>query len=429
MNEAMKPMLITDALLVDARGTRRGWLRTDGKIITATGGENDTPSPLPGEEHLDARGAMLMPGLVDTHVHFREPGLEEKGTIASESHAARLGGMAMVFDMPNTKPATTTAAALLDKLARGRATSEVHYRAFYGATPGCLADLRSLDPTVPAGVKIFLGTSTGSMHSPAEAELLDIMRYCADAGLTVMVHAEDDAMIAANARAAIERYGSAEAVPVSEHSNIRSRQACLAATERAIDLALRTGVRLHVAHVSTADELALFQPGPTAGKQITAETTPLYLDPVLSVPANRNNRHKVNPAIKTEADAQALLQGLKDGRIDTLGTDHAPHLLSQKQGGALVAASGAPSVQFALVRMLQYLDPQLIVEKMAAAPFTVFGMGDYGLLAPGYPAWLVLVEKTEPYVITDAQAVSPCGWTPFDGLEVSHRVVPLPLPL
>lgn len=421
----MKPMLITNALMVDSAGMRRGWLRTDGKMITAAGPDGTIPQALPGEEHIDARGAMLMPGLVDTHVHFREPGLEEKGTIASESHAARLGGMAMVFDMPNTKPATTTAAALLDKLERGRATSEVHYRAFYGATPGCLADLRSLNPEVPAGVKIFLGTSTGAMHCPGEAELLDIMRYCADAGLTVMVHAEDDAMIAANVAAAVERYGSREAVPVSEHSHIRSRQACLAATSRAIDLALRTGVHLHVAHVSTADELSLFQPGSTEGKQITAETTPLYLDPVLSLPENRTNRHKVNPAIKTEADAYALREALADGRIDTLGTDHAPHLLSQKEGGALTAASGAPSVQFALVRMLQYLDPQLIVQKMAQAPFTVFGMGRYGLLEPGMPAWLILVEKTEPYTITDSMVVSPCGWTPFEGLQASHRVVPL----
>lgn len=420
----MNPMLITNALLVDAAGTRNGWLRTDGKVITAVG-TGDNPQPQPGEEHVDAREAMLMPGLVDTHVHFREPGLEEKGTIASESRAARLGGMAMVFDMPNTKPATTTAVALVDKLARGRATSEVHYRAFYGATPACLADLRSLDASVPAGVKIFLGTSTGAMHCPDEAELLDIMRYCADAGLTVMVHAEDDAMIAANAAAAVERYGSREAVPVSEHSLIRSREACLAATSRAIDLALRTGVHLHVAHVSTADELSLFQLGPVEGKQITAETTPLYLDPVLSVPSCRTNRHKVNPAIKTEADAEALREALANGRIDTLGTDHAPHLLSQKEGGALTAASGAPSVQFALVRMLQYLEPQLIVQKMAQAPFTIFGMGRYGLLEPGMPAWLILVEKTEPYTITDSMVVSPCGWTPFEGLQVSHRIVPL----
>jgi len=423
--KSYRPLLVFNALLTDVAGRRQGWARTDGQRIIAVGEGGGCPPSSAGEAIVDARGAMLMPGLVDTHVHFREPGLEEKGTIASESRAARLGGMAMVFDMPNTKPATTTALALRQKLEIAERTCEVRYKAFYGATPACLADLRSIPPSVLAGVKVFLGTSTGAMSCPCESELLDIMRYCADAGITVMVHAEDDVIIAANTAVALERYGSREAVPVSEHQFIRSRQACLAATERAIDLALRTGAHLHVAHVSTADEVALFAAGPVAGKQITAETTPLYMDPVLSRPGNRNNRHKVNPAIKTEADAEALRSALAEGRIDTIGTDHAPHLLSQKAGGALTAASGAPSVQFALVRMLEYLPAQLIVEKMAAAPAAIFNLGAYGLVAPGYPGSLILVEDTAPYAITDAMVVSPCAWTPFDSLPASHRVTPL----
>lgn len=409
-------------LVYNARlgGIPGSWVLADGKTITATG--TGTPPPCAGTT-VDARGADLIAGLTDSHVHFREPGLEHKATIASESRAARAGGITTVIDMPNTSPATTTADTLRAKVALGRRTSAVDYHAFYGAVPGCMQEVVKFAPGEIPGVKVFLGTSTGSMSAPSESELLELMRYCAANGLPVMVHAEDNDIIAANAAAAIERYGSADRVPVSMHSEIRSAEACVRATANAVELALRTGVHLHVAHVSTAEEVRRFlSPGSVAGKQITAETTPMYLDPWLADAAHRTSLHKINPAIKTPDDAAALRDAVIAGSIDTIGTDHAPHLRAEKEGGALTAASGAPSVQFALQMMLEYLPLEVVAERMTAAPHAIFGVGSDGRIEAGATADLVLVEKTEPFEITDSMVLSLCGWTPFAGRTVSHKV-------
>ncbi len=409
-------------LIVNARigGTPGSWVLVDGNTISSTG--TGTPPPCSGTI-IDARGADLIPGLTDSHVHFREPGLEYKATIASESRAALAGGITTVIDMPNTKPATTTAEALRAKLELGRRTASVHYHAFFGAVPGCMKEVVKFAPGEIPGVKVFLGTSTGSMAAPGESEMLELMRWCADNNMPVMVHTEDNDIIAANTAAAIARYGSPDKVPVSMHSTIRSAEACVKATEKAIELAIRTGAHLHIAHISTAEEVRRFlSPGNVADKQITAETTPMYLDPWLSEAAHRSSLHKINPAIKTPEDAEALRAAVISGAIDTIGTDHAPHLRAEKEGGALTAASGAPSVQFALQMMLEYQPLDIIVERMTAAPFRIFGVGSNGIIAPGAPADLVLVEKTEPFEITDSMVISPCGWTPFAGRTINHTI-------
>lgn len=414
-------------LIVNAcvAGTPGSWVLADEHEIKAVG---TGTLPVADAEIVDARGATLISGLTDSHVHFREPGLERKATIASESRAALAGGITTVIDMPNTVPATTTAEALRAKMALGRASSAVHYHAFYGAVPGCMEEVVKFAPGEIPGVKVFLGTSTGSMASPSEAELLELMRWCAANGLPVMVHAEDNDIIAANAAAAIARYGSPERVPVSMHSEIRSAEACVKATERAVEMALRTGAHLHIAHISTAEEVRRFlSPGPVAGKQITAETTPMYLDPWLAETAHRTSLHKINPAIKTPEDAETLRRAVVDGTVDTLATDHAPHLRAEKEGSALTAASGAPSVQFALQMMLEYLPLDVIVERMTAAPHHIFGVGTAGRIEPGAPADLLLVETTEPFAISDEMVLSPCAWTPFAGRTVSHVVKPVSL--
>ena len=411
-------------LIKNARvnGTPDSWVLYDDKTVIAAGA-GKCPRAAEAADVVDAAGADLVPGLTDMHVHFREPGLERKATIATESRAALLGGITTVCDMPNTSPATTTAEALRAKVERGRSASAVHYHAFWGAVPGCMKEIVKFAPGEIPGVKVFLGTSTGSMSCPPEAELLELMRYCASAGLPVMVHAEDNDMIAANAAEAIARYGSAAAVPVSEHHRIRSAEACLRATDRAIEMALRTGVHLHVAHVSTAEEVRrFFRPGAVADKQITAETTPMYMDPVLADEANRTSLHKINPAIKTPDDAAALREAVLSGAIDTIGTDHAPHLPADKIGGALTAASGAPSIQFALAMMLEYLPLDVIVECMTAAPHAIFGLGSAGRIESGVPSDLVLVAPSEQHIITDSEVVSLCGWTPFAGRTVRHSV-------
>lgn len=409
-------------LIVNARvGGRDGCrvLFDDSRILAV----NPDAVPAFDGETIDARGADLIPGLTDSHVHFREPGLEYKATIASESLAARAGGITTVIDMPNTKPATTTAEALRAKVELGRRTSAVHYNAFYGAVPGCMKEVVKFAPGEIPGVKVFLGASTGAMAAPEGPELLELMRWCAAHRLPVMVHAEDNAIIAANAAAAIARYGSPERVPVSQHCEIRSAEACVKATAEAVELAMRTGAHLHIAHISTAAEVRRFlSPGSVAGKQITAETTPMYLDPWLADAAHRTSLHKINPAIKTPEDAEELRQAVISGAIDTLATDHAPHLRAEKKGGALTAASGAPSLQFALPMMLEYLPLDIIVERMTAAPCAIFGLGSAGRVESGAPADLVLVERTAPEQITDSMVLSPCGWTPFAGRTVHHRV-------
>lgn len=412
-----KEYLYCNAIITDRRGMRRGWVRTDGSKITATG-EGD-PADMSGA--TDLHGAYLCPGFIDSHVHFREPGLEYKATIASESRAALAGGITTVFDMPNTIPTTTTVEALRDKNGLGARSAATHYKAFFGATPGCMDELRKLRPGETPGIKIFLGTSTGAMQSPEGNELFDVLRWCADNGLPAVVHAEDNDIIAANTARAIARYGSREAVPVGEHHRIRSEEACLRSAAAAVELALRSGAHLHLAHVSTAREAReLLSPGPTKGKQITAETTPMYLDPVLADEANRCGLHKINPAIKTPDDADELRKALADGRIDTIATDHAPHLLKEKEGGALTAASGAPSVQFAVPVLLSYLPVELIVAKMTAGVADVFGYAGYGNIEPGATADFTLISPSDSYEISAPMILSPCGWSPFAGRSLKY---------
>ena len=370
---------------------------------------------------IDGCGAWMMPGLIDTHVHFREPGMTEKATVASESAAALRGGVTTVFDMPNTKPPTTTASAFLEKVALYERECLTDFKIFLGAAPGIMQELPQIasHPRF-AGVKLFWGATTGSTGMPAQAELDELFDFCARHGIIIMVHAEDNDIIAANTAEAIARYGSKEAVPVEEHSRIRSSEACLSASRQAVELAVKHRTRLHLAHLTTAAEVELMKSAPDF---ITCETTPLYTSTTLADPANFPTRLKVNPAVKGVADAAALQEGLRTDVIDTIGTDHAPHLPADKQGGALTAASGAPWIQFALPILLETFSPELIARKMAQAPARLFGMERVGEIKPGYRADFSLVVPVENWTVTDADVVSKCGWTPAAGLTLHHRVL------
>lgn len=413
-------MLITNVVLPSSGSGERSWIKIGGARISQTGSMNDA---VPQDAEIyDAAGAMALPGLIDTHVHFREPGFEDKGNIATESRAAYAGGITSFIDMPNTRPATLTAETFADKLRRAAASSAVNYGFFLGASEATPEVLAKLDRRKVPGIKLFLGATTGAVATPSAQALDRLFRVCAEIGLPIVVHAEDDAVIAANAQAAILRYGSREAVPVSEHRNIRSRQACLQATARAVELAHRFGTRLHIAHVSTADEVRLFlSAGPVKSKLITAETTPMYMDPEL---CSRNDwRTKINPSIKGCDDAEAIRDAVRNGLIDTVATDHAPHLVAHKQGGALTAASGAPSVQFALPVMLEYLDAPCIARVMSANPAAIFGIEGRGSLCAGSKADITLVRTLDqPHVITDSDVITPAAWTPFAGRAVNHSV-------
>lgn len=416
--------LIANALYpVDGR-MLRGWILIDGKHIAATG-TGEAPEGIrrdAGSIIIASDIDLVMPGMIDTHVHFREPGLEHKGNISTESKAAVLGGVTSFIEMPNTKPATTTAEAHADKLARAEGRSYANYAFMLGAVRGVTDQLDKLPADRFPAVKLFLGTTTGAVGMPDSEEMERMMRWCADHDVPVVVHAEDNEIIDANTADAIARYGSREAVPVSEHSAIRSREACLSGARKAIALAAPHGTRLHIAHVSTADEAReLLHSGDWREKKVTAETTPMYLDEFFADPANRTGRHKINPSIKTPADAAGLRKAVIDGRIDTIATDHAPHLAAEKEGGALTAASGAPSVQFALPVLLGYFPPELIAEKMASVPAQLFALAGRGEIKAGMFADLVILKR-ENHTITDADVEAPCGWTPFDGRSTDYRV-------
>ena len=421
----MGPTVVYNAVLCDAGGKRRGWLAADGGIITATG-EGDVPQDVlsASTDAVDAGGTMLIPGLIDTHVHFRDPGITHKADMESESLAAAAGAVTTVFDMPNTIPPVTTVEVLE---AKRRLIDAKNIRCrivpLLGMAPGAMNELRRLDLNGVPAVKLFLGTTTGAMSAPFDDELEDVFRFLAEHRIPVIVHAEDNAVIDRNMAAALARWGTADAIPVAEHSRIRSREACLRSAAHAVELATRFGTRLHIAHVSTADEVReLLSDGPAKGKLITAETTPLYLDPVLCNESARDCRHKVNPAIKTAADAEALREALFTGRIDTIGTDHAPHLLAEKQRPGMTAVSGAPSIQFALPLMLTYLPAEIIIEKMTCGPADIFNIGVTTSLKPGQVADFALVRDVPDYTLSDADAVSLCGWTPFAGRKLRHRV-------
>lgn len=416
----MHDLLIYNAVIVDSRGERQGWVAVTGNIVAATGESSDMPE---ASEKIDAHGAYLIPGLTDTHVHFRDPGLTHKADIESESRAALAGGVTTVFDMPNTVPPVTSVSILQEK---GKMIAEknpdIRIIPLMGLAPGAMKELPELVRLDVPAVKLFLGTTTGAMSAPGDHELEEVFRFLSDHNIPVIVHAEDNSLINANMEAAVAKYGSVENVPVSLHSVIRCREACLRSAARAVDMAHRFATRLHLAHVSTADEVReLLDPGPTDGKLVTAETTALYLDPYTVARAD-SPLLKINPAIKTQEDAEVLREAVLEGKIDTIGTDHAPHLLSEKLLPGMKAMSGAPSIQFALPVLLTVLPIDVVVKKMTSGPRKVFGIDVPETFAPGMRADFSIVREVEPYAIRDCDVLSKCGWTPFDGQQVRHRV-------
>lgn len=374
-------------------------------------------------DSYDAEGCLVLPGVIDDQVHFRDPGLTHKGDIATESRAAAAGGVTSFMDMPNTKPPTVTTEALRGKLERAREVSAVNYSFFIGATNDNLHTLLATDFTRCPGVKLFLGSSTGNMLVDEEKTLNEIF---ARVPAIIAVHSEDEATIRANR----ERISSEhpEGVPVELHPAIRSREACVLSTVKAIKRARKYGTRLHVLHLSTAEEALMFSKRPLRAKRITSEVSVHHLWFCDEDYARLGTRIKMNPAIKSAADRDALRKALRDGRIDIVATDHAPHLLSEKEGDALVAASGAPMVQFSLPLMLEMADMgiftrELVVEKMCHAPARLFGIRKRGFLRKGYAADIAVVRTAAPYTVTDDMAQSRCGWTPLAGTVLHNRVV------
>jgi dihydroorotase len=415
----MNDWLIRNADIVNEGRRFEGDVRVRDGRIDAIG---PSLAERPGERVFDAGGRLLLPGMIDDQVHFREPGLEHKGDFYTESRAAVAGGVTSFFEMPNSKPTTTDYAALADKYARAAQKSLANHAFYFGATNDNLDLIRNLDPRAACGIKIFMGASTGNMLVDNPATLDGIFR---DAPIPVVTHCEDTPTIEANLAAERARYG--DAIPVERHPLIRSREACIKSTRLAIELARRHGTRLHVLHVSTADELALFTPGPLDGKRITAETCVHFLHFSDADYATKGNLIKCNPAIKTAADRTAIIDALRDGRIDVLATDHAPHTLEEKSQSYEKAPSGLPLVQFVLQCALErwfdgLLSLELIVERTAHAPAKLFNVSGRGFIREGYWADLALIDTTAPQTVTREAVISKCGWSPFEGATFRSSV-------
>ena len=358
--------------------------------------------------------------MIDDQAHFREPGFTHKGTIATESAAAVAGGITSYMEMPNCNPLTVDQAALNDKHRRAARRSAANYAFYLGATNDNLQAIKSVDPATACGIKVFMGASTGNMLVDDPVALDGIF---AATPLVIATHCEDTPTILANEARARERYG--DDIPFEEHPNIRSAEACYKSSSLAVDLARRHGSNLHVLHLTTERELDLFAPGDLAGKRITAEVCAhhLYFDATWY--ADKGADIKCNPSVKQPSDRKALLAAVNDGRIDIIATDHAPHTREEKARPYLEAPAGLPLAQHALTCLCEHIPTgdltiETIAAKTAHAPARRFGVRERGFIREGYHADLVLIEERP--VAGDANLFSKCGWSPFAGIEFSHRV-------
>ena len=415
----MNKLLIRNARLVNEGREFEGDLRVTGDRIEQIG---TGLAAREGETVHDAAGRWLLPGVIDAQVHFREPGMEWKGDLDTEPAAAVAGGVTSFLEMPNTKPPALDAATLEDKYRRATGRSRANFGFYFGASNDNLENVKRIDPATTPGLKIFMGASTGNMLVD-DPDILDAMfRECR---VPIITHCEDTPMIDANLAAARAKYG--DDVPVELHGEIRSREACIKSTKLALALARKHGTQLHVLHISTAEELALFEPGPVEGKRITAETCVHFLHFARADYATRGNFIKCNPAIKVASDRAAILRAVADDRVDVLATDHAPHTLEEKRQPYLQAPSGLPLVQDFLSCALDkvhagHFSLPHLVKKIAHAPALRFGIRERGFLREGYFADLVLVDADAPYTVRREDVLSKCGWSPFEGERFRSRV-------
>ncbi len=415
----MKSTLITNARLVNAGTIIEADLRVVGQRIEKIASRIAATAT---DKVIDAKGMLLLPGIIDDQVHMREPGLTHKGDLYTETRAAAAGGITSVMEMPNTKPPTLTSELLEAKYARAAEVSAVNYAFYLGASNENIDDIRRLDRNAAAGVKVFMGSSTGSMLVDNQDILHQIFR---DAPCIITTHCEYQPDMDHNLAAAVAQYG--DDIPLAMHAKIRSPEACYRSTEIAIKLAREHDARLHVLHITTAAELALFEPGPMDRKRITAETCVHFLHYDDRDYARKGNQIKCNPAIKTKDDRTALIAALHDGRIDVLATDHAPHTLEEKAQNYLKAPGGLPLVQYALPCLLQrvtegQLSYPMVVEKFAHAPARLFQVRERGYLREGYFADLVLVDPDAQRLVQRADVLGKCGWSPFEGETFQHAI-------
>ncbi len=416
----MKRVLIKHAKIVNENVIFEGDVRIEGERIVAIDkhlSQIDADTKL-----IDAEGRYLLPGLIDDQVHFRQPGLTHKGNIATESRAAIAGGITSYIEQPNTKPPATTLEKLEEKYAAASRDSYANYGFNFGATNNNLEEIKKADPAQIPGVKVFMGSSTGNMLVENERALEGIF---SESPLRVITHCEDEDLIAFQFEQFRERYG--EDIPIEFHPEIRSREACLKSTKKAIGLAEKFGTRLHVYHISTEEETQLFSTEPLENKKITAEACVHHLWFSAEDYQEKGTLIKWNPAVKEVKDREAILQALKDGRIDVIATDHAPHTLDEKRQVYTKAPSGGPLVQHALPALMEFVRDEkmtieMLVEKMCHNPARLFNILERGFIKEGYFADLVLVNPSQPWAVSKENILYKCGWSPFEGMTFRARV-------
>lgn len=420
----MNKKLIKNVRIINEGRSYQGAVLINGEMIEAVY-EGEVPSEIIAETNdvVDGQGKWLLPGCIDDQVHFREPGLTYKADIYSESRAAVAGGVTSFMDMPNTKPQTTTIENLEWKFNRAAETSAANYSFFFGGTNDNMEEIRRLDRSRVPGLKLFLGSSTGNMLVDKKDAL---ERIFSESDLLIAVHAEKEEIIKRNIAYYTQKYG--EDLDISFHSKIRSEEACYASSSEAVELATRLGTRLHILHLSTAKETTLLDNKlPLKDKKITGEVCVHHLWFHDGDYALFGNRIKWNPSIKTLADRTALREAVNNDKIDIIATDHAPHLLSEKEGSCLKAASGGPLVQHSLIVMLELamegrFTYEKVVDKMAHKPAELFHIDRRGYIRPGYYADLVLIDPNKTWTVSKENILTKCGWSPFEGYTFHHAV-------
>ncbi len=419
----MSNTLIKNATIINEGRSFRNDLLIKDELISSIGSADEFTIPS-RTTIIDATGLLLIPGIIDDQVHFREPGLTHKGDIYSESRAAVAGGVTSFMDMPNTNPQTVTIDILNEKYRIGSENSLTNYSFYLGATNTNLDEVLKVDKSSVCGIKLFMGSSTGNMLVDNENALRELF---AKATLPVTAHCEDEPMIRKNCEIYMEKYG--EDVPVKMHPLIRSREACFRSSSHAVNLAKEYNTRLHILHLSTADELKLFSNAlPLDQKKITGEVCIHHLWFDESSYEKLGNLIKWNPAIKTRFDRDALINGVNNDIIDIIATDHAPHTLTEKGNSYFKAPSGGPLIQHSLVVMLELWHRKIfslekIVEKMCHNPAILFNIRNRGFIREGYQADLCLVDPASPWSVSKDNILYKCGWSPFEGVTFQSKVV------
>ncbi len=415
--------LIHNTTIINEGRRFNGSVLIENELIKQIFNEEEVPQEILDQATvIDGSGKLLIPGVIDDQVHFREPGLTHKGEIATESQAALAGGVTSYMEMPNTKPQATTQAELAKKYARAAEVSAVNYSFFMGATNNNLDEVLKTDPTKVCGIKVFMGSSTGNMLVDDEKTLSEIFR---NAPTLVATHCEDEEIIRRNTEIYRQKYG--EIVPISRHPKIRSAEACFKSSSKAVELARKYDTRLHVLHLSSAEEMQLFDAGPVKDKKVTAEVCVHHLWFEEKDYIAYGTRIKWNPAVKSATDRQALWEALLADKIDVIATDHAPHTLDEKSHAYFQAPSGGPLVQHSLTAMLEFvkqgkLSAEKVVEKMCHAPADLFRIDRRGYIREGYYADLVLVNPDKAWTVCPENIFYKCGWSPFEGTTFSHQV-------